>query len=142
MVITDKRNELGSKVPALGEQTSAVTMGKAHGALLRLMQGNAFDFPGLPSGTKFLRQEPKIDDDSQVMEQTRKVCFPGIAEIDFAREMARDQRASQGVLPEDHRIQAAFIARQHVQYATRHGDIADVMEAQADDCSAQRLHIL
>src|ERR1022692_781644 len=74
MVITDNRNELGSKVPALGEQTSAVTMGKAHGPLFRLMQGNAFDFPGLPSGTKFLRQEPKIDDDSQVMEHTLRVC--------------------------------------------------------------------
>jgi hypothetical protein len=66
-------------LPSFSEQTSAVTVGESHCPLFRLMQRNSFRFGDFPCGTEFLGQDPKIHDDSQVMEQTSKIRFPGIS---------------------------------------------------------------
>src|SRR5208282_267492 len=114
---THHLDEFRCEFPTLCEQTSTVTVRKTHALLLGLVQWNAARFGSLPGGTEFLGQDPKVDDDSQVVEQSGEIGFSGITKVDLGREMPADQRASQGVLPEDHRIQASFVAREHVQHA-------------------------
>src|ERR1700691_1669441 len=79
--------------PAFREYTSALTARKSHGFLFGLVQGDSFRFGRLPRGTEFIRENPKVDNDSQVMEQTREIRLRRIAIIDLACQMTTDQRA-------------------------------------------------
>src|SRR5271168_1987424 len=134
MVMGYDLDQIGSKPPAFGEQASALTVREAQSPLLDFVQGNAFGRGRLVGFAEFLRQDPKIDDDSQVMKKTCKICFSRIAQFDLACQVAAYQGASQRVLPEYDWIQAGFVSRQHVENTARHGDVADMMKPQTHHC--------
>src|ERR1700722_214805 len=55
--------------------------------------------------------------------------------------MPADESTTKRVLPEYGWVHAGFAAGKDIQHAARHRDIANMMEAQADHSSSERLHL-
>src|ERR1700693_2931090 len=142
MMMSDDFDELGSESPTFRKQPSAIAVRKSQRPLFGLVQWNAFIFRDLVGRLKFVRQYPKINDNSNVVKQASKIRLRGITQIDFASQGSAHQGASQRVLPKHHRIETGFVSWEHVHHSARHGDIADVTESQTHDRSAQRIHFL
>lgn len=96
------------QLPTFSEQTPAVTMAESRRALPGLVQRDPARLADFPRRTEFLGQNPGRDDDSQIVQQSRKVRFAGIAKFNFACQPAANQGASQGMLPEDNWIRAVL----------------------------------
>ena len=56
---------------------------------------------------EFFRQDPQVDDDAEIVKQSRQIGLAGIGIGNLAGEVAADQSASQRVFPEGDRIDAA-----------------------------------
>src|SRR5579872_31099 len=142
VVVAYHLNQFGRKLPALGQQPPALGVRETQNTQFCFMQRDSFRFSHLPGGSKFLGQHPEVHNNSQIVQQTRQVSLPWIGKINLSRQMTANQRASQRMLPKNYRIQTCPFARQHVEHATGHGDVADMMKPEADNGSTQRLRSL
>ena len=75
--------------------------------LLGFVKRNAFGARELEGGLKFLRQDPEVDDDADIVKQAGQIGFAGIGIGDLAGEMTANQRATERVLPESDGVDAA-----------------------------------
>src|SRR5580700_3503428 len=136
MMMRDDLDQFRSEPPTFGEQSPAITVREAQTPLLSFVQRNPFGFGHFESRSEFLRQDPKVDDDSNVMKKPCKIGLCGIAQLEHARQLPADQSASHRVLPKYHGIEAGLVLREQVQHSARHRNVADVLKSQADYCFA------
>src|SRR5271169_2523601 len=106
------------------------------------MEGNALGACDLESSAEFFGQDPEVDDDAEIVQQSGQISFAGIRIGNLAGKMAADEGASQRMFPEGDGVDAAAFLGHQVEDAAGHGDVADPVKSEADDGAAQRIDFL
>src|SRR5579859_2028119 len=128
--------KISSQFPVISEQTAGVAVGVAELLLFGFIQGDTFSAGEIVGHQEFFGQGPEIDDDAEIMKQPAEICLAGVGIRDFAGKVAADQGAAEGMLPEYYGIDSGVLGG-HVEHTTRHGNIADALEAEANNGAAE-----
>ncbi len=117
-------------------------MSKSQNLFFRFVEGDALGACNFEGFAEFFGQDPQVDDDAEIVKQSRKISLAGIGIGNLAGEMAADERASQRMFPKGDRVNAAAVLGHHVEHPARHGNVANPVKSESDNCATQRVDLL
>ncbi len=97
------RDVLG-QAPVFGEDFPRVAMGEAQRGALSLMERNLFGPRQLSRGAELLLERHHIDQFAQIVQQPCQIGALRFLVASFAGAETADQPTTQGMLPEDQRV--------------------------------------
>src|SRR5579863_5302963 len=125
------------KPPLPAQDFSALAVSESEIRILDFSRESSFALSALQRGSRFLREDDQIYDVADVVHQAREIGFFWIPEANRARQLSRNDGASQGVLPEEQGIESALRTVNDPHQAARNGNVSRARNAQCAHCAAQ-----
>src|SRR5258706_14654157 len=110
----DCLDKLGGDFPSLPKHSPGIAMRETQGCQLGFIKGNLFTSGFLESRAKFLRRNHGIDQNSDVVQQSRQISFFAVRISEDLREFPADQRDTQGMPPENRWLHDPAIGGGHL----------------------------
>ncbi len=129
VMVAHHLRKIVAEVPVAGEQVSGDLVGHADLFALHIEQRPPRIDSDLEDPGELVGNQQYIDEDPEVVHQAREIGALEIGVVDFAREVAADQRAGQRVLPEACGIEVAAY-RLDLHKAAGGDDLAQPRNAQ------------
>ena len=127
-----------ASMPRLGENATGLAVGETHRRTLRFVERDALSHRLFNRRREFLREHHAVHNDSQIVQQSRKIRPLRTQRAGDLAEFLAHQRAAQRVPPENSRIDDEFLGRQDLAQRKCEHHVFNTRDAHADHSAADR----